>query len=416
MIDFRRLHPDDLNRITDSLDAKTYATVESMIEQIRESGESAIRQYAEKFDSLHPDDPLIIEAEQLTQSLARLDRNVVELLQRTRDRIEQFAQSQRRSVHDLETQIPGGRAGHRWFPLATAGCYAPGGRYPLPSSVLMTAVTARVAGVENVIVASPNPGDVTLAAAAIAGADKVLRIGGAQAIATLAFGLHDDIPTCDVIVGPGNRFVTAAKSIVSRFTKIDTLAGPSELVVATAGDADPSYVAADLLAQAEHDPDARPILITTCSQFPGQVMDELNLQLENLPTARIAEQALGAGGYLVASDLEQVLRLCRRIAPEHLSVQGSKFESLSNRFEMGAALFIGSQTAEVFGDYGAGPNHTLPTGGAARSQSGLSVFDFLRFQTFLELDPRQNKLTADAAALGRLEGLEAHARSAERRV
>ena len=420
-IQFPRLLRSHLRQLTKAIDDATYKTANQIVQDIRSKGESAIRRYAQQYDFLEPDSPLVIGATEMQRSLKRVDTDVLELLKRTKQRIESFALAQRSCISDLDKSIPEGRAGHRWLPLQSAGCYAPGGRYPLPSSVLMTCVTARAAGVKTVIVASPNPDNVTIAAAAVAGADKLLRIGGAQAIATLAFGLDNSLPACNVIVGPGNRFVTAAKSIVSRFSRIDMLAGPSELVVATAGDTSPAVVAADLLAQAEHDPDARPFLVTTANDFAIRVREEIGEQLSELPTAPIAAQALKSGGYWIANDIEKVLEICRAIAPEHLSVQGDEFESVASQFEMGAALFVGSGSAEVFGDYGAGPNHTLPTRGSARSNSGLSVLDFMRFQTFLNLNKLQNadstgsNLIADTIALGRLEGLEAHARSAEMR-
>lgn len=415
MMEFRQLNPLQLNQLTDSIDEATCETAKRIVEDVRKHGEASVRQYAEQFDALSAETPLVIPAAELVNSLDRVDDKTVGLFRRTRNRIEMFAAAQRATIADLDIPIAGGRAGHRWFPLQSAGCYSPGGRYPLPSSVLMTAVTARVAGVEQVIVATPKPNDMMLAAAAIAGADAVLQVGGAQAIAALAFGLENTIPACDVIVGPGNRYVTAAKSIVSRFTRIDMLAGPSELVVATAGDANPALVAADLLAQAEHDPDARPILITTDDEFPRAVAHELNRQLESLSTADIASVALAGGGYLIAADMTEVLRWCQQLSPEHLSLQGKQFEAAAEKFRMGSALFVGSQTAEVFGDYGAGPNHVLPTGRSARSRSALSIIDFMRFQTFLQLHSAQPELIDDATELGRLEGLQAHARSASMR-
>lgn len=281
----------------------------------------------------------------------------------------------------------------------------------------MTAATARIAGVENVWVASPNPSDVILAAASVAGADGVLRAGGAQAIAAFAFGLESGLPACEVIVGPGNRFVTAAKAVVSRFTRIDSLAGPSELVVVASSDADPARVAADLLAQAEHDPDARPILITFEETFARSVVKQIVTQLETLPTAGVAKQAVSSGGYFVVDDILEAKRVCDQIAPEHLSIQGKSIESRAMDFDSGAALFVGTKTAEVFGDYGAGPNHVLPTGGAARSSSALSVLSFMRFQTTLEITETSNaiKMIDDATVLARIEGLEAHARSSDLR-
>ena len=281
----------------------------------------------------------------------------------------------------------------------------------------MTAVTASAAGVESIWVASPNPNPVVMAAAAIAGADAVLAVGGAQAIAAFAHGIPDLVPRCDVVAGPGNRFVTAAKAYISRSTRIDMLAGPSELVVAAADDANAGCVAADLLAQAEHDEDARAILVTTSADFANEVCQQLQRQLDNLPTAEVARTALARSGFVVAEGIEQAIACCEDLAPEHLSVQGATFTDRAEAFTSGAALFVGGAAAQVFGDYGAGPNHVLPTSGHARRHSPLSVATFMRQQSFLQINaPGDPSLAADAAALARLEGLEAHARSAEKRM
>jgi histidinol dehydrogenase len=333
------------------------------------------------------------------------------------ERIAGFARAQRDALREVDVAVPGGRAGHRVTPVARAGCYAPGGRYPLPSSVLMTAVTARVAGVREVWVASPGPDEVTLAAAEVAGADAVLAVGGAQAIAALAFGAGS-VPACDVVVGPGNRWVTAAKQLVAGYVGIDLLAGPSELVVLADGTADAATVAADLLAQAEHDPDALPVLVTTEAALADAVDEELRRQLEDLPTREVATTALENGFAVLAPSLEAAAEVCDRLAPEHLQVLTANADRVARRLGSWGGLFVGESSAEVMGDYGVGPNHTLPTGGVARYRGGLSVLDFLRVGTWLRLEPGEasRELARDAAALARLEGLEGHARAAERRL
>ena len=414
----RELTIADLTELTTPIDDDAYQIAQRIFDDVADRGEAAVREYAMKWDQLPEDGQLIYDRAELEHALNRIDEDRRAVLERTAERIRNFAQSQRDSFQDIEVPIPGGVAGHRWFPLQSAGCYAPGGNYPLPSSVLMTVVTARVAGVEEVWVASPNPGATTLAAAAIANADGVLAVGGAQAIAALGFGIPGMLPACDLICGPGNKYVTAAKAIVSRTKRIDMLAGPSELVVVAGYDADPELVAADLLAQAEHDCDARPILITNSADLLAGVQQEIERQLDDLPTAEIATHAIRAGGYLLVDCLEQAVDCCRKIAPEHLSLQGSEFESAAKQFQFGAALFIGGNTPEVFGDYGAGPNHVLPTGGSASRNSGLSVFDCMRFQTQLRIDclDAASQLAQDAQQLGQLEGLHAHARSSALRI
>ena len=328
-----------------------------------------------------------------------------------------FARAQRDALSDVDVTVPGGRAGHRVAAVERAGCYAPGGRFPLPSSVLMTAVTARTAGVSEVWVASPKPDDVTLAAASVAGADALLAVGGAQAIAALAYGAGP-VPACDVVVGPGNRWVTAAKKLVAGRVGIDMLAGPSELVVLADDTADAVVVAADLLAQAEHDPDALPVLVTTDAALAIAVDAELERDLESLPTRPTAEAALANGFTVVVDDLDQAITVCDRLAPEHLQVLTADPQTVAERLNHWGGLFVGEMSAEVFGDYGVGPNHTLPTGGVARFKGGLSVLDFLRVRTWLRMEPGDatEGLARDAAALARLEGLEAHARAAECRL
>ena len=256
----------------------------------------------------------------------------------------------------------------------------------------------------------------TLAAAAVGGADMLVAAGGAQAVAALAYGV-EGIPACDVIVGPGNRFVTAAKQLVTGQVGIDMLAGPSELVILADASADPAIIAADLLAQAEHDPDAVPILVTTERRLVEEVNRELASQLEDLPTADIAEYALGNGGVYTAADLDQAIGICNTLAPEHLELMVEDPDQAVDRLDRYGALFIGAGTAEVLGDYGAGPNHVLPTGGTARFAGPLSVQDFLVARSWLRMEPGPglDALTRDAAALARVEGLEGHARSAEMR-
>ncbi len=395
------------------VDPDTLAEASRIVEAVRQEGWPAVERFAARFGETPPGGRLIVERPGLKAALEGLPAADRELLERTAGRIRDFAQAQRRALADLTVAVPGGRAGHRAIPVHRAGCYAPGGRHPLPSSVLMTAVTARAAGVAEVWVASPRPAPVTLAAAAVAGADALLAAGGAHAVAALAFGAGP-VPPCDVVVGPGNRWVTAAKQLVSGQVGIDLLAGPSELVVLADGAADASLVAADLLAQAEHDPDAVPVLVTTSSELADTVERELERQLRDLPTSGTARAALGNGFTVLCPDLDTAIGVCDRLAPEHLQLLVCDAEQAARRLQRYGALFIGPGSAEVMGDYGAGPNHTLPTGGAARHTGGLSVHHFLALRTWLQLDDPAG-LAADAAALARLEGLEAHARAAERR-
>ena len=404
----------------DPVDAATRATVETIVSDVRERGEAAVREHAQRLGDVEAGGALVIQGPSLQRALARFradDPEACSLLERTAARIRNFALAQRETLKPLELQLAGVRAGHGLAPMESAGCYAPGGRYPLPSSVLMTAVTARAAGVRTVWVASPRPPLIIQAAAAIAGADGLLAVGGAQAIAALAFGAGS-APACDAVVGPGNRFVTAAKELVAGRVAIDMLAGPSEVLVLADHTADARLIAADLLAQAEHDPDARAVLVTTEENLIGAVETELDRQLADLATAAVARAALDQHGLAVhVADLEEAVQVANRLAPEHLEVLVANPEALRHRLHHYGALFLGAGAAEVFGDYGLGPNHVLPTAGTARSRGGLSVFTFLRVRTWLSsTQGPERHWIEDAAALARLEGLEAHARAARLRL
>ena len=394
------------------VDQETLGEASVIIEDIRSNGEIAVRHHSERFEDLSPDQPFQVGRDNLIRAFDDLDSELQHLLERTADRIRTFAEAQYNSLVDVDTEVVGGRAGHHWLPVKRVGAYAPGGRHPLPSTVLMTVIPARVAGVEHITVASPKPIPVTLAAAALAGANSVITLGGAQAIAAMAFGIG--CRPVDLIVGPGNRWVTAAKKHLYGEVGIDGLAGPSEIAVVTDQHADPRLVAADLIAQAEHDPDTLPILITTHSGLLDQVDDEISSQLDTLITAPTATQALNNGFSVVVDNLEQAAAVIEHVAPEHLALHIPGPERWAERFNSYGSIFLGGSTGETFADYGAGPNHVLPTGGSARYQSGLSVLTFLRSPTWLHItDP--GPLIADTAKMARIEGLEAHARAAEKR-
>jgi histidinol dehydrogenase len=411
------LAPDEIPRMRrEAVDADTLREAAKIVEDVHERGERAVYEHSVRLGDVEHGEPMIATREDLQRALDSLPEKQRGVLERTAERIEAFATAQREAITDVDVPILGGRAGHTVAAVERAGCYAPGGRYPLPSSVLMTACTAKVAGVDTIWVASPRPDQVTLAAAAVAGADALLGVGGAQAIAAMAYGAGE-VPACDVVVGPGNRWVTAAKKLVAGRVRIDMLAGPSELLVFADHSADPATVAADLLAQAEHDPDALPALVTLDADLVTAVDAELSRQLAELPTAETAAAALQNGFAVVVDDIATGVELCDRIAPEHLELLLEDAEAVAERVNHYGGLFVGHGAAEVLGDYGAGPNHTLPTGGTARSTGGLSVFTFLRVRTWMRVDALDGaqELVDDAISLGRLEGLEGHARSAERR-
>jgi phosphoribosyl-ATP pyrophosphohydrolase/phosphoribosyl-AMP cyclohydrolase/histidinol dehydrogenase len=405
---------------SDPFDDETWLSTKKVIGDVKSRGREAVLDYAQKYNEIESvENPkLLLSRDELRQAYESLDVKTRGVLDRTASRIKAFAEAQRGSISALSVSVCGGRTGHSLLPIASAGCYAPGGRYPLPSSVMMTAITANVAGVSRIIVASPKPNTIVKAAAFISGAHSLLPLGGAHAIAALAYGVPGLIDPVDVIVGPGNRYVTAAKSIVSSFVKIDALAGPSECLVVADNTADSSTIAADLLAQAEHDDDARAILVTSSKDLLQRVEKDLAIQLETLPSAPTARNALKNSFAVVVDSIKDSIPVVDAIAPEHLELHFQGASEYRDQFSNAGAVFVGHHSAEVLGDYGFGPNHVLPTLGSARFSSGLSVFTFLRTRTWIELDQISQAQLAvqDAVDMARLEGLEAHARSAEKRL
>lgn len=409
----RRSLPELVAQRRRSIPPDVLASASRIVDDVRHRGAAAVHEHAARLDGLEPDKPLMIGQDEMARALQDLMPDERQRLTRIAGRIRAFADRQRRSIAPFEMTVPGGRAGHVVVPVDRAGCYAPGGRYPLPSSVLMTAVTARAAGVREVWVASPRRDRIMLACAALAGADGFLGVGGAQAIAALAYGAGD-VPACDMVVGPGNAWVTAAKQLVFGQVGIDALAGPSELVIVADEQCDPGFIAADLLAQAEHDPMSVPVLISIGESLVDRVADELRAQLETLPTADVARCGLANGGAVVVADHDGAVAACDALAPEHLHLHIANADAMASRFRHYGALFVGAASAEVLGDYGAGPNHVLPTGRSSRYAGGLSVLTFLRVRTWLTIRDTSGarEVLEDASWLSHIEGLEAHARSA----
>lgn len=414
----RRVEPSEITiELAPPVDEETLQSARDIVRSVREGGVGRVRAYAERFGERQPGEPLVYGRDAMRDAYESLDSDVRGCLERVHERISAFALAQREAVLAVDVPVPGGRAGHTIEPIQAAGCYAPAGRYPLPSSVLMTAATARAAGCARVVVASPGVSPVMLAAACVADADEFLAVGGAHGIAALAVGF-DGFKPVDKIVGPGNRWVTAAKQIVSDRVGIDMLAGPSELVVLADETADPAIVAADLLAQAEHDADARACLVTTSSIIADRVNLELREQLEQLETRDTACESLRNGFVCVAGSMKEAIRVVNDLAPEHLELMCDDASDVSHEIRHAGAVFIGSDAAEVLGDYGIGPNHTLPTGGTSRSRGGLSVMDFLRIRTWVRIDDvaASQSVVRDTARLAEIEGLFAHRRSASLRM
>lgn len=395
-------------------DPKLERTVARIVSDIRDGGERKLRAYAEKFDGLAKKQSLRVSEKELQEALHAVSPDFLSAIERAAANIRRFAEWQKPESWLREIE-PGLRVGQSVVPIDSVGCYVPGGRYPLPSSLLMTVVPAQVAGVPHIQVASPKPAPETLAAAALLGVKHFYRIGGAQAIAAFAYGVagkDDDpvIPRVKKIVGPGNSYVTSAKRLVAFDCAIDMLAGPTEAVV-LAHEGDPNFYAADLVAQAEHDPDTLVIFITSSRKLAKQVAGACDELSKKNPIAR--ESLRRNAVALVIPDREEALGWANAIAPEHITVPESDAKFVFNA----GSVFVGQYSPQSLGDYASGPNHTLPTGGAARYRGGLSVLDYLKIITVQEVSKAAlKKIAPTVTLLAEAEGLKAHAESVRVRL
>ena len=408
------------SRTTQTQQGEARERVEAMLAAVRDRGDAAIADFTERFDGFRPE-PMAVSLEALEQAWTSLPTNLRDALELAHRRITDFHQRQR--PVDLAVTGPHGeQLGRRWRPVERAGLYVPGGRAAYPSTVLMNAVPARVAGVKDVVICSPAGRDgavnqVVLAAAHLAGVKTVFRLGGAQAVAAMAYG-SESVPKVDVISGPGNLYVTLEKQAVYGQVAIDSLAGPSEVLVIADHSAKPDQVAADLLAQAEHDPLAAAVLITTDPALADGINAAVAEQLADHPRQEICEAALRDWGLVVVcDDLESCARLSDSFAPEHLELLVERPEPLADRIQNAGAIFLGPWSPEAVGDYLAGPNHTLPTCGAARFSGALSVETFMRHTSLIGFNRAALEATGSAVQeLATSEGLHSHAESVRRRL
>jgi histidinol dehydrogenase len=381
--------------------------VRAIVERVRSDGDRALIGFARKFDGVEP--PLEVKPDEMREQAARVTPGVRRAIRQAAANIARVAFRQIPPHWDLDTG-PGVSIEQRVEPIARVGCYVPGGRFPLPSSLLMTAVPARVAGVPEIVAVCPRPEPVVMAAALEAGVTRLFRVGGAHAIAALAYGTAT-IPRVDKIVGPGNKWVATAKSQVAGDCAIDFYAGPTEIVIVAAGGR-PAWVAADMVAQGEHDPDARAIVITWSRTFAGRVARAVDAQAAGRAIVRRSLAAHGA--IVVTGSAKEAIALANRIAPEHLVVDR---ESLTRQGLVAGAVFVGPYTAQAAGDYATGSNHVLPTSGAARFRGGLSAADFVRVMSVQRVTKAGlARLRTTIVPLARAEGLTAHAESIEVRL
>ena len=398
-----------LTRYAAAQDPQVQRTVRKILADVRRRGDAAVRAYTRKFDGVAPKDfPLQGRFEAIPRAQA-------DALRAAHDRIRAFHERQKQASWQF-TEADGTRLGQQVTPLARVGLYVPGGKAAYPSSVLMNAVPAKVAGVREIVMVSPNPNPLVLAAAALAGVDRVVGIGGAQAIGALAYGTKS-IPRVDKIVGPGNAYVAEAKRQVFGEVGIDMVAGPSEILVIADGSADPDWMAMDLFSQAEHDESAQAILLSPDERYLDAVACSIEELLPGMERKAVIAASLKKRGALILTrDLEEACAVANRIAPEHLELAVQDAEKLFSKIKNTGAIFLGPWSSEAIGDYCAGPNHVLPTAGTARFSSPLGVYDFQKRTSLIAVSKE------GALALGRIaktladgEGLPAHARAAEMR-
>ncbi len=433
----KRIPPDEtdvppivLDRIAETFGERISAeeAVRRILRDVRTRGDAALRDWSAKLDGFPANAPLRVPDEQLASALEALPAPERDALELAAERIRGFYS--RQPLTSWFTNDLGGTLGQIIRPHGRVGLYVPGGTAPLPSSVLMSAVPAQVAGVKDIVVVTPplrQPvqssnfhslvSPIILAACALIGVPEVYALGGAQAIAALAYGT-ESVPVVDKIFGPGNLFVTLAKRQVFGAVGIDGLAGPTETMVIADENAKPAWVAADLLAQAEHDVLASAILLTPSQELAEAVQVEVGHQMETLPRADILAQSLpGQSGIVVTKDLEESAALSNAYAPEHLCLAVDNPWALSEKITNAGGIFMGEQSFEVLGDYVAGPSHVMPTGGSARFASPLNVWDFVHIVSLIALDPTTTaEIAPKAALIARAESLEAHARSALQRI
>ncbi|MGQ0528959.1 MAG: histidinol dehydrogenase [Panacagrimonas sp.] len=404
------------------MDLEVTTAVAAIVADVRTRGDAALLDYTNRFDRSAWTAPAQLELsrDELAAAWVSLPIDLKRALEKAHQRIRAYAEHQALKPFEFKDSL-GNALGQRITPLDKVGIYVPGGKAAYPSSVLMNAVPAKVAGVGEIIMVVPTPSGETnaavLGAAHLAGVDRVFRIGGAQAVAALAYGTHS-VPAVDKIVGPGNAYVAAAKRLVFGQVGIDSIAGPSEIVVISDGDSDPRWIAMDLFSQAEHDEDAQSILISPDAVFLDRVEQAMRERVKELPRADIVTASIGNRGALIrVSSLDHAVQLSNHIAPEHLELSVAQPRELLAQVRHAGAVFLGRHTPEAFGDYCAGPNHVLPTSRAARFSNPLGVYEFQKRSSLIECTAEGARMLAEIAGrIADAEGLQAHAASARDRA
>ncbi len=402
---------DRLKKRGRGVDPKTVMAVQKILDSVRKGGDAALKRFTRRFDG---HENIRLSARVIDSHAKKADRGLIQALEFSAGRIREFHEKQRQGSWFFERQ--GIRLGQVIKPLGRAGVYVPGGKASYPSSVLMNVIPAQVAGVREIAVAVPSPGGhinpAVMAALRMLGVKEVYSIGGAQAVAALAYGT-ETIKRVDKITGPGNIYVAMAKKLVFGEVDIDMIAGPSEILIIADSGANPAFIAADMLSQAEHDPLASAVAVTDSEDLALQLQREVKAQLKGLSRREAASSSLGRyGAIIIKEDLQEAVRLANLIAPEHLEIMTRQPDALAEKIDCAGAMFLGDWSPEPLGDYAAGPNHVLPTGGTARFSSPLGVYDFLKHTSYLKFSRKGFSLLADKVeALAQAEGLTAHKNS-----
>ena len=394
---------------------KISETANRIVEDVKNNGDAAVRFYTQKFDKIKLRD-FVVSKKEIDEAYKAAGKETIAALKFAKKNIELFAKRQMKQFKDFELREGEVIAGQKVVPIEKVGVYIPGGNYALPSTALMCIIPAKIAGVKEIIACSPKIKPETIAACDMAGANKIFQIGGAQAIAAMAYGTKQ-IPKVDKIAGPGNVYVTAAKKAVFGDVGIDFLAGPSEVMIIADESADYKIAAMDLLAQLEHDINSRAFLLTDSRMLVKKVKKEIKFNLEDLSTGSIIKKSIRNLKMIFVKDIDEAANIANRVAPEHLELQIKNPEKYMKKLTNYGSLFLGKYSAEAFGDYCSGTNHVLPTNGGARFTSGLSVRDFVKLQTYQKISAEgAGKLASAAIKLSETEGLEAHRKSVQIRL
>lgn len=396
-------------------------SVNRIFENVLKKGDRAVFGYTKKFDDVNlTKNNIQVTKDEIKSAYKKFSRDQINAIKEAIRNIERFCKIEKVYIRSFEFTFNNNVLGEVVIPIESVGCYIPSGRFPLPSTVLMSVIPAKIAGVKEIIICTPPvkrgnriiANEAVVVAADILGVNKIYKVGGAQAIAAMAVGT-EIIPKVDKIVGPGNAYVATAKKLAYGYVDIDFIAGPTELMIIADDTANPDFIAADLLAEAEHDIDAIAILVTSSVKLANKVNESIENRLKVLSTKGTAEESLGKNGkIIIVNNLEECFKIANKFAPEHLEVMVRKSEKYLNKIKNAGSIFLGNYSSSVFGDYVSGTNHILPTSGLARVRGGLSVRDFLKFTSFQKIDKKNiMKLIKPAYEIASLEGLDGHAKA-----